>query len=137
MFLVLYCHFLQVNCFISCNAIFCGVIDLLLHDFSSLTVSLINSPHVSQVFFTREGKGWGLRTLDDLPKGVFVCEFVGEILTNKEWHQRKIQSTRSGKRPYPILLDADWGTKANLKDEDALCLDATKYGNVARFINHR
>nr|XP_011458037.1 PREDICTED: histone-lysine N-methyltransferase SUVR2 isoform X2 [Fragaria vesca subsp. vesca] len=90
-----------------------------------------------QVFFTREGKGWGLRTLDDLPKGVFVCEFVGEILTNKERHQRKIQSTRSGKRPYPVLLDANWGTKSNLKDEDALCLDATKYGNVARFINHR
>ncbi|KAM5563331.1 hypothetical protein ABKV19_018143 [Rosa sericea] len=90
-----------------------------------------------QVFFTSEGKGWGLRTLDGLPKGAFVCEFVGEILTNKERHQRKIQSTRSGRRPYPVLLDADWGSKANLRDEEALCLDATKYGNVARFINHR
>ncbi|XP_050388284.1 probable inactive histone-lysine N-methyltransferase SUVR2 isoform X2 [Argentina anserina] len=90
-----------------------------------------------QVFFTSEGKGWGLRTLDDLPKGAFVCEFVGEVLTNKERHQRKIQCTRSGKCPYLVLLDADWGSKANLRDEEALCLDATNYGNVARFINHR
>lgn len=100
-------------------------------------MSLINFPCVFQVFFTSEGKGWGLRTLDNLPKGAFVCEFVGEILTNKERHQRNIQSNRSGRRPYLVLLDADWGTEADLRDEEALCLDATNYGNVARFINHR
>ncbi|KAK9282401.1 hypothetical protein L1049_005318 [Liquidambar formosana] len=31
----------------------------------------------------------------------------------------------------------DWGSEKVLKDEEALCLDATSYGNVARFINHR
>lgn len=41
------------------------------------------------------------------------------------------------KRTYPVLLDTDWGTEGVLKDDDALCLDATCYGNVARFINHR
>ncbi|PQQ17571.1 putative inactive histone-lysine N-methyltransferase SUVR2 isoform X2 [Prunus yedoensis var. nudiflora] len=90
-----------------------------------------------QVFFTSEGKGWGLRTLEDLPKGAFVCEYVGEVLTSKELQERNIQSARSGKRPYPVLLDANWGLKAVLRNEEALCLDATKYGNVARFINHR
>ncbi|KAK9035337.1 hypothetical protein V6N11_077379 [Hibiscus sabdariffa] len=35
-----------------------------------------------------------------------------------------------------ILLDAYWGLKGVSKDEEALCLDATCYGNVARFINH-
>ncbi|KAJ0076622.1 hypothetical protein Patl1_35918 [Pistacia atlantica] len=29
------------------------------------------------------------------------------------------------------------GVERHLKDEEALCLDATKFGNVARFINHR
>lgn len=90
-----------------------------------------------QVFFTSDGKGWGLRTLEDLPKGAFVCEYVGEVLTSKELQERNIQSARSGKRPYPVLLDANWGLKADLRNEEALCLDATKYGNVARFINHR
>ncbi|ONK63914.1 uncharacterized protein A4U43_C07F20220 [Asparagus officinalis] len=90
-----------------------------------------------QVFFTPEGKGWGLRTLDELPKGTFVCEYVGEVLTNIELYNRTIQSTGNARHTYPVLLDADWGSEGVLKDEEALCLDATFYGNVARFVNHR
>ncbi|GMY06344.1 probable inactive histone-lysine N-methyltransferase SUVR2 isoform X5 [Fagus crenata] len=89
-----------------------------------------------QVFCTSEGKEWGLRTLEDMPKGAFVCEYVGEILTNTELFERNMQSKRSGKHTYSVLLDADWGSGV-LKNEEALCLDATNFGNVARFINHR
>ncbi|KAK7277481.1 hypothetical protein RJT34_22494 [Clitoria ternatea] len=89
-----------------------------------------------QVFFTSEGKGWGLRTLEELPKGAFVCEFVGEILTIKELCDRNMKCTKNGKFTYPVLLDADWGSKF-VKDEEALCLDAASFGNSARFINHR
>ncbi|XP_023641443.1 histone-lysine N-methyltransferase SUVR4 isoform X2 [Capsella rubella] len=89
-----------------------------------------------QVYFTQEGKGWGLRTLHDLPKGTFICEYIGEILTNTELYERNIRF--SGERhTYPVTLDADWGSEKELKDEEALCLDATICGNVARFINHR
>ncbi|KAL2556407.1 putative inactive histone-lysine N-methyltransferase SUVR1 [Forsythia ovata] len=90
-----------------------------------------------QVFMTHEGKGWGLRTLEDLPKGAFVCEYVGEILTNAELFDRVSKSPKGEGHSYPVLLDADWGSKAVRKDEEALCLDGTYYGNVARFINHR
>lgn len=91
-----------------------------------------------QVFMTPEGKGWGLRTLEDLPEGAFVCEYVGEILTNAELFERVSQRRASGEvHAYPVLLDADWGAEGVLKDEEALCLDATNYGNVGRFINHR
>ncbi|KAF7805224.1 histone-lysine N-methyltransferase SUVR4 [Senna tora] len=90
-----------------------------------------------QVFFTREGKGWGVRTLEDLPKGSFVCEYVGEILTNMELYERTMQKKSNDKHTYPVTLDADWGSEGVLKDEEALCLDATYNGNVARFINHR
>lgn len=85
---------------------------------------------------TPEGKGWGLRTLKDLPKGAFVCEYIGEVLTNVELFERVSRSPEGEKYSHPVLLDADWHTGA-LKDEEALCLDATNYGNVARFINHR
>nr|GEV29081.1 probable inactive histone-lysine N-methyltransferase SUVR2 isoform X1 [Tanacetum cinerariifolium] len=34
--------------------------------------------------------------------------------------------------PLPILLDNEWGSKQVLKDDEALCLDAIDYGNVAR-----
>lgn len=86
---------------------------------------------------TPGGKGWGLRTLEDLPKGAFVCEYVGEVLTNAELYERVSKSSNKDEHAYPVLLDADWGAESELKDEEALCLDATYYGNVARFINHR
>ncbi|XP_057965045.1 probable inactive histone-lysine N-methyltransferase SUVR2 isoform X2 [Malania oleifera] len=88
-----------------------------------------------QVFFTPDGKGWGLRTLEDLPKGAFVCEYVGEILTNTELHERN-RSSNNEKHRYAVVLDAGWQSGV-IKDEEALCLDAGAYGNVARFINHR
>ncbi|KAI4350077.1 hypothetical protein L6164_010600 [Bauhinia variegata] len=90
-----------------------------------------------QVFLTREGKGWGLRTLEDLPMGSFICEYVGEILTNMELYERIMNSGSDERHTYPVTLDADWGSERVLKDEEALCLDATYNGNVARFINHR
>ncbi|XP_024018393.1 probable inactive histone-lysine N-methyltransferase SUVR2 isoform X1 [Morus notabilis] len=90
-----------------------------------------------QVFFTSDGKGWGLRTLEDLPKGSFVCQYVGEILTSAELYERNLQCDKSRKDTYIALLDADWGSKTALKNEKAVCLDASRYGNVARFINHR
>lgn len=88
------------------------------------------------MFFTSEGKGWGLRTLEELPKGAFVCEFIGETLTIKELLERNMQCANKGKYTYPILLDADWDS-GNVEDKEALCLDAASYGNIARFINHR
>ncbi|CAH2055119.1 unnamed protein product, partial [Thlaspi arvense] len=89
-----------------------------------------------QVYFTQEKKGWGIRTLQDLPKGTFVFEYIGEILTNTELYERNMRSS-SERHTYPVTLDADWGSEKDLKDEEALCLDATICGNVARFVNHR
>ncbi|KAL3693016.1 hypothetical protein R1sor_006667 [Riccia sorocarpa] len=92
-----------------------------------------------QIFFTHEGKGWGLRTLEQLPAGAFVCEYVGEILTNMEQEERNnnAKADPTVTHTYPILLDGDWCSEKGLKDEEALCLDATFFGNAARFINHR
>lgn len=84
------------------------------------------------MFFTPDGKGWGLRTLEKLRKGAFVCEFVGEIVTITELYERNTKN-----HDCPVLLDAYWASKGVQKDEEALCLDATCYGNVARFLNHR
>uniref|UniRef100_A0A453D1I8 SET domain-containing protein n=1 Tax=Aegilops tauschii subsp. strangulata TaxID=200361 RepID=A0A453D1I8_AEGTS len=90
-----------------------------------------------QVFLTPGEKGWGLRAAEELPWGAFICEYVGEILTNNELYERNNQMVSNGKHTYPTLLDADWVTEDVLEDDHALCLDGTFYGNVARFINHR
>nr|XP_043620217.1 histone-lysine N-methyltransferase SUVR4-like [Erigeron canadensis] len=93
--------------------------------------------HNLQVFMTSGGKGWGLRTLEDLPKGSFICEYVGEVLTTKEFYNRVSQSSNKDKYVHPVLLDADWGEENEILDDEALCVDSSCYGNVARFINHR
>lgn len=71
--------------------------------------------------FRTEGKGWGVRTLKDIPKGAFICEYVGELITDSEADKREEDS---------YLFDLDY------KDGDTFCLDAHFYGNISRFINH-
>ncbi|XP_047339363.1 histone-lysine N-methyltransferase SUVR4-like isoform X6 [Impatiens glandulifera] len=93
-----------------------------------------------EVFMTPEGRGCGLQTLQDLPKGAFVCEYVGKILTNEEFYKRASARANSEEaHAYLVLLDADWSCaeKRILKDEKALCLDYSRYGNISRFIYHR
>ncbi|KAI5075707.1 hypothetical protein GOP47_0009783 [Adiantum capillus-veneris] len=89
-----------------------------------------------QVSYISKGKGWGLHTLEDLPPGTFICEYVGEILTNVELDTRN-KAGDGHSDHYPTLLDADLNSETMLRDEELLCLDATYYGNIARFINHR
>ncbi|CAL1384325.1 unnamed protein product [Linum trigynum] len=93
-----------------------------------------------QVFWTPEGKGWGVQTLESLPKGAFVCEYVGAILTMSELHRQGSKGITDEKNAHIVLLDAGrYISEPVLKDygKEALCLDASEYGNVARFINHR
>ena len=49
------------------------------HDFFS---------YFSQVFRT-EGMGWGVRPITDIAKGSFVCEYVGEIISDSEADTRE------------------------------------------------
>ena len=34
--------------------------------------------------FKTEKRGWGIRCLDDIPQGQFICAYTGEILTEQE-----------------------------------------------------
>lgn len=47
-----------------------------------------NGMSVRLQLFKTAKKGWGLRCLDDLPKGVFVCTYEGEILTESQADDR-------------------------------------------------
>ncbi|CAN7994082.1 unnamed protein product [Ixodes hexagonus] len=73
-----------------------------------------------QLFRTR-GKGWGVRTLQDIPRGTFVCEYIGEILSDSEADKREDDS---------YLFDLE------NRDGETYCLDARYYGNISRFVNH-
>lgn len=85
--------------------------------------------------FQTKNTGWGVRARMPIPKGAFVFELVGEILTNAEMMLRGLVSPTGSS--FAIQLDADEATEAKLDDNSALCLDSSFFGNVARFLNHR
>lgn len=68
-----------------------------------------------------------------------MFELVGEVVTNSEMLERnhRRQKFLDFKNSYAVQLDADWRMEAELDDDGALCIDATHYANVSRFINHR
>uniref|UniRef100_A0AAY5EYI8 Euchromatic histone-lysine N-methyltransferase 1b n=1 Tax=Electrophorus electricus TaxID=8005 RepID=A0AAY5EYI8_ELEEL len=72
--------------------------------------------------FRTQNMGWGVRTLQDIPRGTFVCEYVGEIISDAEADVREDDS-------YLFSLDSKVAG-------DMYCIDARFYGNISRFINH-
>ncbi|KAI8564478.1 hypothetical protein RHMOL_Rhmol03G0184900 [Rhododendron molle] len=71
--------------------------------------------------FKTEKMGWGVRSRDFIQSGGFVCEYTGELLQEQEAEERV------GNDEY--LFDIG-------KNGSGFTIDAAKFGNVGRFINH-
>uniref|UniRef100_A0A673I5S5 Euchromatic histone-lysine N-methyltransferase 1b n=1 Tax=Sinocyclocheilus rhinocerous TaxID=307959 RepID=A0A673I5S5_9TELE len=80
-----------------------------------------NGLRIRLQLFRTQMMGWGVKTLQDIPQGTFVCEYVGEIISDTEADVRENDS-------YLFSLDSKVG--------DMYCVDARFYGNISRFINH-
>ncbi|XP_041481439.1 histone-lysine N-methyltransferase EHMT2-like isoform X2 [Lytechinus variegatus] len=72
--------------------------------------------------FRSPAMGWAVRVMQDVPRGSFICEYAGELLSDADADQRQDDS---------YLFDLD------NREGDVYCIDARFYGNVSRFINHR
>eukprot|EP00898_Chlorokybus_atmophyticus_P008239 jgi/Chlat1/8416/Chrsp80S07915 len=84
--------------------------------------------------------GWGLRTTQDIERGTFVVEYVGEVISHDEAVKRGEQYEREG---VLMLFDIDGsqeksegGGGSNAAQECKYVVDPTHCGNMARFINH-
>lgn len=82
-------------------------------------------------------KGWGLYAGELISKGKFVCEYAGELLVTEEARKRQ--------QKYDVLASKGLISPALLVVKEHLSrgtvilrinIDATRIGNVARFINH-
>ncbi|XP_058761697.1 histone-lysine N-methyltransferase, H3 lysine-9 specific SUVH5-like [Vicia villosa] len=74
--------------------------------------------------FKTEAKGWGVRSEKKIPSGSFICEYLGEIIEDK----KALKMIDNDEYLFNI---------GNTNHMDGLfTIDASKYGNVARFINH-
>jgi len=78
-------------------------------------------------------RGWGVRaaTVIEGP-GVFVERYLGEIISGAEAARR----AAAGHGAYIFDLDFASGAGASKSAAAEYCIDARRYGNVARFFNH-
>lgn len=82
-----------------------------------------------QVFSVGD-KGVGVRTLEPIVRGSFVCEYSGEVLSEKSarWRTRNSDPAMHN---YVLAVREFFGAKLLIT-----YVDATYVGNVGRFINH-
>ena len=97
--------------------------------------------------FKTEKRGWGVRSLNFIPSGSFICEYIGELLKEKEAEER------TGNDEYLFDIGNNYndntlwdGLEALIPDlqhaspevveDSCFTIDAAEYGNVGRFINH-
>ncbi|XP_073391903.1 uncharacterized protein [Physcomitrium patens] len=87
-----------------------------------------------EVFKSRH-KGWAVRSAQPIPSGTFVCEYIGEVVNDREANQRGVRYDQDG-CSYLYDIDAHLDMSISRAGAKPFVIDATKHGNVARFINH-
>ncbi|VDL72260.1 unnamed protein product [Nippostrongylus brasiliensis] len=73
------------------------------------------------------GKGMGAFAARDIPKGAFIAEYAGELISNKEMNRRVAEVTahrNAEEKHYMMALDSQ------------RIIDCKEKGNDARFLNH-
>ncbi|CAB4268647.1 unnamed protein product [Prunus armeniaca] len=104
--------------------------------------SLFMTAFKLEVFRTKS-KGWGVRSRSYIPCGSFICEYVGEILQEKEVKRRRGSDEyffwTNGKFVDHAFRDASQHVSFPMLPNffgDGFVIDATQHGNVGRFVNH-
>lgn len=75
--------------------------------------------------FRSEQCGWGVRSLNDIPRGAFVSKYLGEVITDEEAERRGDDMYFFNLIPFE---------KTN--NDDNFVVDAKHFGNFSRFYNH-
>lgn len=88
-----------------------------------------------EVFHTAD-KGCGLRCKVAIPKGRFVIEYVGEVLTSKEIEEKRLDSPEAGLYSWDIEPQPNLVEESSTKSRAPLVIDPSRIGNCARFVNH-
>ncbi|KAL5729018.1 [histone H3]-lysine(4) N-trimethyltransferase [Ranunculus cassubicifolius] len=100
--------------------------------------------------FKTDSRGWGVRSLNSIPSGSFICEYTGELLEDMEAEQR----INSDEYLFDIghnyddlwkglskLIPPELKSSYTFEDDEnegdvAFTIDGAHRGNVGRFINH-
>ncbi|XP_023744277.1 histone-lysine N-methyltransferase SUVR5 [Lactuca sativa] len=97
---------------------------------------LQNGVKVKLEVFKTEDKGWGVRAGEPIDRGTFICEYIGEVVDEHEAKKRRHRYDREG-CGFIYEIDARINDMIRLIEGEApYAIDATKFGNVSRYINH-
>jgi len=77
-----------------------------------------------EVFWTK-GKGHGLRAISTVKAGTFIMEYLGEVVSAKEFKKRSHEYARLGTKHHYFMELSQQAT-----------IDAYHEGSISRFINH-
>jgi hypothetical protein len=95
--------------------------------------------------FKIKSMGWGVRCLDFIPTGSFVCEYIGELIEEQEAQERMSDEYlfAAGNNYYDVprwerarkkIPSLQGGPSED--EETVFAVDAINHGNFVRFINH-
>lgn len=88
-----------------------------------------------EIFMAHRDKGYGLRTLEFIPKGAFICEYAGEVIGIDEARIRFQTSHASNKMNYIFVL-RELVDSVETASVIQTIIDPSFIGNVGRYINH-
>nr|KYP59963.1 Histone-lysine N-methyltransferase, H3 lysine-9 specific SUVH1 [Cajanus cajan] len=88
-------------------------------------VSQTGLKHHMEVFKTKN-RGWGLRSLDPIRAGTFICEYAGEVVDRAKVSQLVREGDEYIFDTTRIYGQFKWNYEPSAKN----------FGNVARFMNH-
>ncbi|XP_011869561.1 PREDICTED: histone-lysine N-methyltransferase ash1 [Vollenhovia emeryi] len=74
--------------------------------------------------FMTEDKGWGVRTQQAIKSGDFILEYVGEVVSEREFKSRMATKYANDTHHYCLHLDG------------GLVIDGHRMGGDGRFVNH-
>lgn len=92
--------------------------------------------------FKTESKGWGVRSHNFIARGSFICEYAGELLSEKEAEKRTdndeyLFDIGNNGAPEESMGHPHPQSSFSKPTEDyGFTIDAAEYGNVGRFVNH-
>ncbi|KAL7097610.1 hypothetical protein ACP275_10G155700 [Erythranthe tilingii] len=84
--------------------------------------------------FKTKNKGWGLRSLDPIRAGGFICEYAGDVIEG--FTENGVGNEIDDDYIFDATRVRGDGSGGSGKDPFALVISAKENGNAARFLNH-
>lgn len=78
-----------------------------------------------------KSKGFGLFSKNVIPRGAFICEYAGEIITQSEALKRQQTNSLECKMNYIYCLNEHSNGRIV-----QIFIDPSQFGNIGRYINH-